>query len=69
MIIKQDGEELFLKANLGEGAYFYNQVQNATVINIVPYTFEPIDTNMTKQDFEGRTRYIIEDKIITINLE
>lgn len=68
-IVKQNGEELYLKANLGEGAYFYNQVQNATSINIIPYTFEPIDTEKTEIDYEGRTRYIIEDKIITINLE
>jgi hypothetical protein len=38
-------------------------------LKIVPYTFNKINTNTTSVSEDGRIKYIIEDKIITVNLK
>lgn len=40
-----------------------------STLKIIPYTFNKINTNTTVTLKDGRTKYILEDKIITVNLK
>lgn len=70
-IVDENNNPLPLKADIGEGAYFYrvDDVKDITTLKIVPYTFNKINTNTTAVDSDGRIKYIFEDKIITVNLK
>lgn len=84
-IVDENGEAVPLKEEIGKGAYFYRfcskdmKVQNTysktintkaiSTLKIIPYTFNKINTNTTVTLKDGRTKYILEDKIITINLK
>jgi hypothetical protein len=76
-IVDANGDSVPLKEEIGNGAYFYTQYANElpvkdfniNTIKIIPYTFSKINTNTTSVLEDGRTKYIIEDKIITVNLK
>ncbi|MEG0295258.1 MAG: DUF4179 domain-containing protein [Clostridium sp.] len=68
-IIDQNGEAAPLKASIRDGAYFYNGEKRITSIKIIPYTYDEIETSTTALEWDGRTKYILEDKIIEINLQ
>jgi len=44
-------------------------LNDINTLKIVPYTFNKINTNTTSVSEDGRIDYIIEDKIITVNLK
>ncbi|EHJ00596.1 hypothetical protein CDLVIII_4060 [Clostridium sp. DL-VIII] len=76
-IVDSNGDQVPLKEEIGNGAYFYTHYANelpvknfdVSTIKIIPYTFNKINTNTTAVSNDGRIKYIIEDKIITINLK
>lgn len=76
-IVDANGDSVPLRAEIGNGAYFYrNYVHelpekhfNINSIKIIPYTFNKINTNTTSVSEDGRTKYIIEDKIVTVDLK
>ncbi|NRT79795.1 DUF4179 domain-containing protein [Clostridium beijerinckii] len=76
-IVDANDDSVPLRAEIGNGAYFYrNYVHelpekhfNINSIKIIPYTFNKINTNTTSVSNDGRIKYIIEDKIVTINLK
>lgn len=76
-IVDANGDSVPLKEEIGKGAYFYRHYANElpvkdfdiNTIKIIPYTFNKINTNTTSVLEDGRTKYIIEDKIITVNLK
>lgn len=79
-IVDENGDSVPLKEEIGKGAYFYrfcrggeegktNTLKEINTLKIVPYTFNKINTNTTAVCSDGRIKYIIEDKIITINLK
>lgn len=78
-IVDQNGDSVPLKEEIGEGAYFYrfvskdietkNTLKSVSTLKIIPYTFNKINTNTTSVLSDGRTKYIMEDKIITIDLK
>lgn len=77
-IVDENGDLVPLKEEIGKGAYFYRYgvgengdsvpINDINTLKIVPYTFNKINTNTTKV-CNGAIKYIIEDKIITINLK
>ncbi len=68
-VVDQNNELVPLKADIGEGAFFYKGKSETTSLKIIPYTYKEINTNCTKKDDQGRVMYAIEDQIITINLK
>lgn len=76
-IVDANDDSVPLRAEIGNGAYFYrNYVNelpekhfNINSIKIIPYTFNKISTNTTSVSNDGRMKYIIEDKIVTVNLK
>lgn len=68
-IVDKDGNQVPLKEEIGKGAFFYRNGNDINTLKIVPYTFNRIDTNTITVCDYGRIKYIIEDKIITINLK
>lgn len=76
-IVDANGDSVPLKEEIGKGAYFYthhgNELPvkdtNINTIKIIPYTFNKINTNTTSVSEDGRTKYIIEDKIVTVDLK
>lgn len=75
-IVDAKGESVPLKGEIGKESYFYRHYANElpvkdfdiNTIKIIPYTFNKVNTNTTSVSNDGRTKYIIEDKIITVNL-
>lgn len=67
-IVDENGNLLPLKAEIGKDTFIY-RCRNINTLKIIPYTFNKIDTNTTAFSIDGRTKYIIEDKIITVNLK
>ncbi|WP_373897844.1 DUF4179 domain-containing protein [Haloimpatiens sp. FM7315] len=74
-IVDEKGDTVPLKAEIGNNAFFYRYnnedssvKSNINILKIIPYTFEKINTNKTSVTYDGKTKYIIEDKIITIQL-
>lgn len=68
-IVDENNNPLPLKEEIGKGAFFYRNGKDINTLKIVPYTYNKVDTNKTNVGFDSRTKYIIEDKIITINLK
>lgn len=68
-IVDQNDEFVPLKASIREGAYFYNGEKKTTSIKIIPYTYDEIITSKTKLELDGRTKYILGEKIIEIDLQ
>lgn len=76
-IVDENGDSVPLKEEIGKGAYYYRRKGNElplidreiNTLKIIPYTFNKIDTNATSVLGDGRIKYIIEDKIITVNLK
>ncbi|WP_243187025.1 hypothetical protein [Clostridium muellerianum] len=78
-VVDENGDSVPLKEEIGKGAYFCrfsregeegkaDTFKEINTLKIVPYTFNKISTNTTVV-CDGRIRYIIEDKIITIDLK
>lgn len=78
-IVDQNGDSVPLKEEIGKGAYFYrfvsrdiktnNTLKSVSTLKIIPYTFNKINTNTTRVLNDGRIEYIVEDKIINIDLK
>lgn len=70
-VVDENNNLLSMKEEIGNGAYFYrvDDNKNITNIKIVPYTYNKISTNIKTVSSSGRTKYILEDKIITIDLK
>ena len=77
-VVDENGNLVPLKEEIGKGAYFYRycignelplKQMEINTLKIVPYTFDKINTKTTSVSEDGATKYIIEDKIITINLK
>ncbi|KAJ50383.1 hypothetical protein BD780_004149 [Clostridium tetanomorphum] len=76
-IVDENGDTVPLKEEIGKGAYFYRhngtelpvKEPHINTLKIVPYTYNKINTNTTSVYEDGRIKYIIEDKIITVNLK
>lgn len=78
-VVDEKGDLVPLKEEIGKDAYFYrfcskesetkNTFKAISTLKIVPYTFNKINTNTTVSCSDGRTKYIIKDKIITVNLK
>ncbi|MFL0198031.1 DUF4179 domain-containing protein [Clostridium sp. WILCCON 0269] len=67
-VVDENGDSVSLKEEIGKGAYFYRDGKVINTLKIIPYTFNKINTNTTAV-CGGRIKYIIEDKIITVNLK
>lgn len=67
-IVDQNNEPVPLKASIREGAFFHKGEKEITSLSIIPYTFDEIDTKITNINHEGKTMYIIEDKIMRIDI-
>lgn len=68
-IVDENNNPFPLKEEIGKGAFFYRDSKDITTLKIVPYTFNKTNTNTTAVCEDGRIKYIIEDKIITVNLK
>lgn len=68
-IVDENNNPLPLKEEIGKGAFFYRDSKDITTLKIVPYTFNKTNTNTTAVCEDGRIKYIIADKIITVNLK
>ncbi|UZQ52060.1 hypothetical protein [Clostridium kluyveri] len=68
-VVDENGDSVPLKEEIGKGAYFYRNGEAINTLKIIPYTFNKINTNTTVNCGEDRIKYIIEDKIITVNLK
>lgn len=68
-VVDENNNSLPLKEEIGKGAFFYRNGKTINTLKIVPYTFNKINTNATAVYSNGKTKYIIEDKIITVNLK
>lgn len=67
-VLDENNEVLPLKEEIGKGAYFYKGDRDISTLKIVPYSFDKSDTNITGISSDGRTKYIMEDDILTISL-
>jgi hypothetical protein len=70
-IVDENNNSLSMKEEIGRGAFYYRteEFKDVTKLKIIPYTFNKISTNTTAVDSYGRTKYILEDKIITVELK
>ncbi|EJO5347257.1 DUF4179 domain-containing protein [Clostridium botulinum] len=68
-VVDENNNSVPLKEEIGKGAFFYRDDKSINTLNIVPYTFNKINTNTTAVGIDGRIKYIIKDKIITVNLK
>lgn len=68
-VVDGNDHSLPLKEEIGKEAFFYRDGKEINTLKIVPYTFNKINTNTTTVCSDGRTKYIIADKIITVNLK
>ena len=68
-VVDENGDSFPLKEEIGKGAFFYRDGKKINTLKIIPYTFNKINTNNTAVSGDGRIKYIIEDKIITVNLK
>lgn len=70
-IVDENNKSLPMKEQIGKGAFYYRseEFKDVTKLRIIPYTFNNIATNTTAVDWDGRTKYILEDKIITVELK
>ncbi|GFZ33093.1 hypothetical protein CSC2_36190 [Clostridium zeae] len=70
-IVEENNKSLPMKEQIGKGAFYYRteEFKDVNKLRIIPYTFNKIATNTTSVDRDGRTKYILEDKIITVELK
>ncbi|GKU27428.1 DUF4179 domain-containing protein [Clostridium folliculivorans] len=70
-IVDENNKSLPMKEQIGKGAFYYRSgdFKDVTKLKIIPYTFNKIANNTTDVDGDGRTKYILEDKIITVELK
>ncbi|ENK1244167.1 DUF4179 domain-containing protein [Clostridium botulinum] len=68
-VVDENNKSLSLKEEIGKEAFFYRDDKVINTLKIVPYTFNKINTNTTTVCDDGRIKYIIEDKVITVNLK
>ena len=70
-IVEENNKSLPMKEEIGKSAFYFRteEFKDVTKLKIIPYTFNKIATNTTAVDREGKTKYILEDKIITVDLK